>query len=196
MNLVAPLSRVDRSAVSVKAAGGSTAGTRITIIDDHAIAHVLASKGQADTVASQLGISAKAGQASVTTDFTALPLAPGQWMLYGGHGSEGKNGGFCRQLKDKLGAAGNVSEQSHARIIFRLSGENARQVMQKGCRLDLHPAVSGSGFCAQTNMAQTGVIMHQLDDVPSYDLLVYSGFAQSFFDWLVHSSAEFGVDVV
>lgn len=193
MNPVAPLARVDRAAAS--SANKAGAGVTLSIIDDHAIAHVLSANGKADDVASRLGISAQAGQATVSADFTALPLAPGQWMLYGGHGVDGKNGGFCQSLKTKLEGAGYVSEQSHGRLIFRLSGQNSRQVMQKGCRLDLHTAVSGSGFCAQTNMAQTGVILHQVDSTPTYDLLVYSGFAQSFYDWLVHSSAEFGVEV-
>ena len=71
--------------------------------------------------------------------------------------------------------------------------EALRDVMAKGCRLELHPRAAGAGFCAQTPMAQVGVLLHQVDDAPVYDLLVYSGFARAFWHWLSGAAAEFGL---
>jgi sarcosine oxidase subunit gamma len=45
-------------------------------------------------------------------------------------------------------------------------------------------------------MAQVPVILHQADDVPSFDLLVPSTLAVSFAEFLLHAAAEFGCDIV
>ena len=37
------------------------------------------------------------------------------------------------------------------------------------------------------------LFQEQLDDAPTYDLLVYSGFARSFWDWITEAAAEFSV---
>ncbi|MBX2823655.1 MAG: sarcosine oxidase subunit gamma [Gammaproteobacteria bacterium] len=157
-----------------------------------AVVQVFARKGQIAEVNTVLGLTEAGttpGVASVTERQTVLPLAPGQWMLTSRLGDDGS---FASQLRQQLGNHAFVSEQSHGRVVIRVSGANARPLMQKGCRLDLHPSVAGAGFCAQTSMAQIGVLIHQLDDQPTYDLHVYSGFARSFWHWLTTSAAQFG----
>jgi len=72
-----------------------------------------------------------------------------------------------------------------------LVGALARDLMARGCRLDLHASVARKGFCAQTQMAQVGVLIHQVSDAPAYDLYVYSGFARSFWHWLTETAAQF-----
>lgn len=152
------------------------------------IVQLFARSGKAEALAAELGISSQSGQASATNSMTALPLSPGQWLVVSNQGSEGE---LRQQLADQLVDVAYVSEQSHGRVAFRVSGDKARQVLKKGCRLDLHPSQAQSGFCAQTSMAQIGVLIHQVDDAPSYDLYVYCGFADSFWHWLNHSAAEF-----
>ena len=99
---------------------------------------------------------------------------------------------FSQGMAKKAKGLGYVSDQGDARVCFRVSGQQARELMSRGCRLDLHPSVTGPGFCAQTNMAQVGVLIHQVDDAPTYDLFVYSGFASAFYDWLAHTAGQFG----
>ena len=94
-------------------------------------------------------------------------------------------------IADQIEGIGHVSNQSDSRVCFRLSGPGARAVMAKGCRLDLHPKVVQAGFCAQTVVAQIGVILHQVDDTPTYHMLVYSGFALDFRDWIEAAASEF-----
>ena len=152
------------------------------------IAQVFARRGQAEQLAAALNIGSQPGKASSSDKMTALPLSPGQWLLVSPTGADGQ---WCEQLKEKLNGVGYISEQSHSRVVFRVSGPKARQVMQKGCRLDLHPSQAPVDFCAQTSMAQVGVLIHLVDDTPTYDIYVYSGFADSFWSWLSHSAAEF-----
>jgi len=169
----------------------SGAGLSVSARTDIAVLQLFSRRGEADALAAKLGIGAKPGQASIAGAITALPLSPGQWLLVSSSGREGE---FCEEVSGSIAGTGFVSEQSHSRIVFRVSGRNARKVMQKGCRLDLHPTVASSGFCAQTSMAQTGVLIHQVDDTPTYDLYVYSGFADAFWRWLSHSAAEYTIE--
>ena len=79
------------------------------------------------------------------------------------------------------------------RVIFSLSGPRVAELMQKGCRLDLHPSHTGKGWCAQTQIAQCGVIIIQTAETPAYDILVYSGFSRHFAEWLHHTGEQLGI---
>jgi len=48
---------------------------------------------------------------------------------------------------------------------------------------------------AQSNLALANVILRQVDDVPSYDILVRPSFAKYLWDWLVDASLEVGYRV-
>ena len=169
----------------------------ITIVERRGLGfvQVMAARGKAGAVAQALGLgSVRAGHAATMADgATALPLAPGQWLVIG------KDIGvdeITRCLSHRGQAIGYASDQSHGRTVLRLSGTNVRSVMEKGCRLDLHPRIAGASFCAQTVIAQIGVLLHQVDDGPTFDLILYPGLAESLLDWLVDASLEYGYRLV
>lgn len=168
----------------------STGGVNVKASTGHGVVQVFAVKGKTAAVERALGIKETPGQATAKSDYTAIPLSPGEWMLVS---SKPDSKGFAQAIGNKLKNNGYVSEQSDARVIFSLSGPKARDLMIKGCRLDLHPSVTGKGWCAQTQMAQVGVVVHQTSDEPGYDLLVYSGFAQHFAEWLLHTGLQLGI---
>jgi sarcosine oxidase subunit gamma len=154
-----------------------------------ALCKLMARKRQAAALAERLGIGGAPGRATVTESFTACPLSPGQWLLIA---RDGRDGAFARGMAERAGELGHVSEQSHGRQAIRISGPHARDLMAKGCRLDLHPRATAPGFCAQTQMAQIGVLILQVDDRPTYDLFVFAGFAEAFWHWLTEAAAEYG----
>jgi heterotetrameric sarcosine oxidase gamma subunit len=164
-------------------------GVELSVVPGLCLVQLFAKNGKTSKVCKRLDISGKPGRATVNKEFTALPLSPGQWMLLAKESRH--RGGLAAHVADRLEGRGYVSEQSDSRVCVRVRGPMARRVMAKGCRLDLHPTVAGPGFCAQTVMAQVGVLLHQVDDTPTYDLLVYSGFARSFWDWMREAAAEF-----
>jgi len=172
--------------------GASRAGVVLTDRRGLAIAQVFAKKGKTAAVAKKLGISAKPRVATVHEDYTALPLSPGQWMLFANKGADGS---FKQLLDAQIAKTGYVSEQSHSRAVIRISGPRALDVMAKECRLDLHSSVVSAGFCAQTTLAGMGVLMHKIDETPTFDLVIFSGFADSFWHWICEASAEYDVDV-
>jgi len=173
-----------------KLASSDDGGVSVKSIEDRAIVQVFAANGKTAAIERVLKIKETPGQSTVTKDYTAIPLSPGQWMIVS---AKANPKDFAEALRSKLKKNGYVSEQSDARVIFSLSGSRVREMMQKGCRLDLHPSVAKKGWCAQTQMAQAGVIIHQVDDKPTYDILVYSGFAQHFAEWLLHTGAQLGI---
>jgi len=162
----------------------------VAVVSNHTMANIFSIDGKLTTVEKALGIKQSPGKASVTKDYRAIPLSPRQWLVVS---AKPDTKGFANGIRTKLKKNGYVSEQSDARVIFRISGEKARELMQKACRLDLHPSVTSKNWCAQTVMAQTGVIIHQLDEAPTYDLFVYAGFAQDFADWLLHTGLQLGI---
>ena len=78
---------------------------------------------------------------------------------------------------------------------MRLRGEHARDVLAKGCSLDLHPTVFGPGAAAQTMLGLAAVVLIPLNDTGTdYRILVRSSFARYLADWLIDAAEEFGVD--
>jgi len=69
-------------------------------------------------------------------------------------------------------------------------------VLAKIVPIDLHPRVFQPGDTAVTGAAHIEVQLWQLDDAPTYEILLFRGFARSFWDWLTHSAAESGYDVL
>jgi sarcosine oxidase subunit gamma len=154
-----------------------------------ALVQVLARPGQEEAVAALLEIDAAPGRASETLAGTAFWLAPGTWMVVA---QDAEDDGLHRSLRERLGDLAAVVDQSHGRAVLRLAGPRARDVLAKGCRLDLHPRVFTPGMCAQTVIAQIGVLLHQCDEIPTYDLHVFPGYVLDFLEWLTSSAAEYG----
>ena len=162
----------------------------LSIVPGLAYAQLFAKQGKESELCERLDIDEQPGRSTVLERYTALPLSPGQWMLMTTPGC-GDDSSLVTALSDRVAGIGYLSEQRDARVCVRLSGFRARNVMAKGCRLDLHPRVATPGFCAQTMMAQVGVILHHVDDIPTYDMLVFSGFARSFWEWIAEAAGEY-----
>lgn len=157
----------------------------VTIRQIPAMVQLFAKHGQSDTVLKKLDIKTLPSRAGDSKILTALPTAPSQWLLVSKELTESD---FAPTIENKINNLGYVSEQSDSRICIRVSGKKAHELMSRGCRLDLHPMATNEGFCAQTNMAQIGVLIHQVDNKPTYDLFVYSGFARSFWHWITETA--------
>jgi sarcosine oxidase subunit gamma len=121
----------------------------------------------------------------------AFWLGPDEWLAVAPE-AEGE-----RLLADLGGAlAGRHAaalDQSAARGVLRLSGPRARDVLAKGCRLDLHQGVFKPGQCAQTAIARALVLICALDEMPSFDLYVRPSFSHYITHWLLDAMAEYGL---
>jgi sarcosine oxidase, subunit gamma len=112
-----------------------------------------------------------------------LWLGPDEWLIVSPEGSEGRLVNEVRQ------AAGDgfatAIELGSGQTVIELSGPRAREVIAKGCPLDLHPRVFGPGRCAQSRLARALVILAQVDGTPTYELIVRRSYADYLWQWLV-----------
>jgi heterotetrameric sarcosine oxidase gamma subunit len=142
------------------------------------IASVIARKGiDPATIESALATHSRAAK---THPLAMLAVGPGAWLAV----QEFAEPDFAEQLQAELKAQAAVCDQSSAYAVLRLSGREARTVLQRGASIDVHPEVFRAGSVAVTVIAHIGVIIAQIDDVPTYDLFVFRSFAGSFKHWL------------
>jgi sarcosine oxidase, subunit gamma len=87
----------------------------------------------------------------------------------------------------------SVVDVSGWRTTLELSGPRARDVLAKGCSLDLHPSAFARGDCAQTLLAQAQAIVWLVDEEPVFRLLVRSSFAAYVATWLLDAMAEYAL---
>ncbi len=103
-------------------------------------------------------------------------------------------GALLRQMKDWFGSIAALSDQSHGRVIIRVSGQMARRLLAKGTPVDLHEDEFPIGRCAVTQMAHVGVHLCRVEK-DTFELSVFRGFAESFWEWLSTQAEEFGYQV-
>ncbi|MFO1120756.1 MAG: sarcosine oxidase subunit gamma family protein [Hyphomicrobiales bacterium] len=143
---------------------------------------VIARKGQAKPVADAL-----AGLKGASV----LWAGPDQYFVQ----AEGRGeGALFRETKRALEGMASVSEQSHGRVVIRIAGPMARRVLAKGTPVDLHPDEFAVGRSAMTQMAHVGVHLTRVGE-DAYDLSVFRGFAESFWEWITEQAEEFGYQV-
>ena len=88
-----------------------------------------------------------------------------------------------------------VGTAHHGRVIIRLVGPRARAVLAKGTPVDLHPDAFPVGKSALTQMAHVGVHLTRVG-ADSYDVSVFRGFSESFWEWITEQAEEFGYQVI
>ena len=173
------------------AAAGVVAAPR----ENLGLATVMTLRGQADALRARLralyDLAAPARPAVVHG--RALDLAwtgPEQWLAVSADRT------VADRLAGDLEGLAAVSNQSDARAVLRLSGPKARETLAKGCPIDLHPRAFHPGDTAITAIAHVGVQIWQVDDAPTFDLLVARSMAASFWRWLSASGREFGLELM
>jgi sarcosine oxidase subunit gamma len=127
--------------------------------------------------------------AAASGPVSALWLAPDEWLLIGAPGAEGD---LMLQLSQHLqGTRGSVVNVSDVRAVIELSGTRSRELLAKGCSLDLRPRNFRAGRCAQTVLAHAGVLLQLTDAAPVWRLYVRNSLANYLATWLLDAMAEF-----
>jgi sarcosine oxidase subunit gamma len=125
---------------------------------------------------------------------TLLWLGPDEWLLVGRPGEQAE---LQRALRDALApflGAGpsTVVDVSAHRTTIDVRGTLARDLLAKGCSLDLHPNVLTSDRCASVLLARAPVVLVPHEDAEGLRLLVRSSFAGYVADWLLDACTEYG----
>ncbi|MFY9918158.1 MAG: sarcosine oxidase subunit gamma family protein [Mycobacterium sp.] len=143
-------------------------------------------------VAQLLGVELPTTASTYANNFdtTVIWLGPDEWLVTGtslaGPDLEVR---LRETVSPHGGAAVDVSGQ---RTTLRLRGSHSRDVLAKGCALDLHPRVFTGGAAAQTTLGQAGVILLSVDGGGAdYRVLVRSSFARYLAGWLLDAAEEY-----
>ncbi len=121
-------------------------------------------------------------------------MGPDEWLVVSPPESrEGVADGLEEALS---GLHVAVNDISSGQTIIRLHGPRARDLLNKGCPLDLHSRVFGPGRCAQSHIGKSNALIIQVDDVPTYDVIIRRSFADYLARWMLHSGMEYDIAVV
>jgi len=123
-------------------------------------------------------------------DTTVIWQGPDEWLVTGTAMSGPELEVRLREAVAMYGgAAVDVSAQ---RTTLRLSGSRSRDVLAKGCALDLHPQSFAEDTAAETMLGQTGVILLAVNGSgDDYRILVRASFARYLADWLLDAAEEY-----
>ena len=124
---------------------------------------------------------------ATTPSCTIYWLGPDEWLL---SAELGREKDLAAQLgKNLAGQPHSLVDVTGGQLLMRLTGQRAREVLAKGCTLDLHPRAFKVGQCAQTTLAKASMLIALVDDTPTFDLIVRRSFAEYAARWLRHSGA-------
>lgn len=164
-------------------AGRGEPGVTLAILHPVSLVSVIARKGKAKTVADAL---------ELLRGVRVMGAGADQYFVLAEAMSDGQ---LAADLKAKLRTAATVIDQSHGRVVIRISGPKARYVLAKGTPVDLHPDHFALGHAAMTTMAHVGVHLTRTGK-DEFTFSVFRGFSESFWEWLTASAAECGYQVV
>lgn len=121
---------------------------------------------------------------------SALWLGPDEWLLVA---PDGEAPAVERALREASAEEPwlSVADVSDNYTQLRVSGPSGRELITKGCALDLHPSAFGAGACVQTSLARTRVILRAVHDGTALELWIRNSFAFYAAQWLLDAAAEF-----
>jgi sarcosine oxidase, subunit gamma len=131
------------------------------------------------------------GGTSSTGPMRALCVGPGEWWLVSaGKGSSNLHEPIASAALEQGFALVDLSD---GWVGLEVSGSASRDVLSKGCGLDLHPRSFPVGHCARTRFAQIPLVIECPDEPSRFELHV----ARSYFDylhsWLIDAAAEWRI---
>ena len=141
---------------------------------------------------SELGLSAPAAnQLSGDSTLSLRSIAPGVWQIVG----EVSRTPQAAALRATLQNIATVVDVSHGRSALLISGPSAAKSLAKFCGLDLSPNQFVTSSSTQTRLGHMAMTLSRIDDAPTFEILVYRGYAQHVFESLVEGAAEFGLRI-
>lgn len=131
------------------------------------------------------------GKSSAKGDTVVAWAALEAWVVMAP--GEGR-GTLYGKLEKALSSACAVIDHTHGVVGIRVTGPRSRDVLAKGCAVDLDPALFPVGACAATQMEHMGIHLRCAGE-DDYELLVPTSQCGSFWHFLTEMALEFGFEV-
>ncbi len=129
----------------------------------------------------------KPGRSALGADQLALCVRPQRWLLLGEPVLPGAHAAHWQSACAGVGAAVDLSS---ALVVLHLGGTRVRELLVRGCRLDLCPDAFPPGSAAATIMVQVSVILVALSS--GMLLLTPASTARHLHEWVVSTARSFG----
>ena len=124
----------------------------------------------------------KANTLQRSGEYVLYWLGPDEYLLVT---EEEKQGSTMAALEAALdGVFSSVTDVSSGYCQLDIVGEYAHQLLAKGCPLDLDAEKFKEGECAQTIVAQAGVLLSPLQRIDGFELIVRRSYADYLQRWL------------
>ena len=150
------------------------------VADPEALAGLLARLGVDGVAQPRRGVSGEGGD--------LLWTGADQWWLVSRERE--MDAGEVRELAGAPDAT--TLDLGHARTALRVSGPMARELLAKGCPLDVDGLEAGD--CASTRLGPFNIVLYcRAGDC--FDLYVFRSFGLAMWEWLADEAAEFGYAV-
>ncbi len=129
------------------------------------------------------------GRARIDSPTLALCVRPSRWLLIAPR-SPAPASARTATWRAGCGAQVAVTELSSALAAFLVAGSRLREMLARGCRLDLDPQAFPAGSAAASLMVQVPVVLAALPR--GMLLLTAASTAQHFAEWLETTARPFG----
>jgi len=134
--------------------------------------------------------------ANTVTDVQGITmywLGPDEWLIVTPGERRAEIEAELRKVLTGLRVA--VTDVSGGQTVLQLHGAHARDVLAKGCPIDLHPRAFAIGQCAQSHLAKAPILIGQIENQPYFELIFRRSFADYLWTWLEGAAAEYGLEV-
>ena len=128
-------------------------------------------------------------------EVSAMWLAPDRWMVVSDRHAPEDLDEALRTALDGAGLSAAVNDITSGRTVVRVGGPRGRDLLARGCPLDLHPDAFAAGQCLQSLIGHLNVLMHAIDD-GGVDVYVFRGFGVSLWEFLTERAGAFGCEVL
>jgi heterotetrameric sarcosine oxidase gamma subunit len=180
---------------------GADSGPGIVLAERRGLAMVQVAAIGGEVEATRRGITAAVGltpdaqpnRAVSSGRTTALWVGPGRWLVVEPERADANLENLLRSALPASQAA--VIDLGSSRTVLRIAGPHARDLVAKGCPVDLHPRAFPAGACAQTLLGHVQMLVHAVDDGPTLDVYVARSFGLTVWEFLTESAAEYGYRV-
>jgi sarcosine oxidase subunit gamma len=181
-------------------AGAAGAGVTISVRNNLGCATVMVRRDTQEQLKQRIktsyGIDLIPGlRRAVSGNVAFLGTGPTTWLATQDDGGNK----FLVSLKQAVGDAASVADQTDGYVIHRISGPRVRQTLAKGFPIDLHARAFAPGAVAVTIVSHIGAIIWRADDLPDgspvFEIAVFRSLVESFLRWLDESAAEFGLAI-
>jgi methylglutamate dehydrogenase subunit D len=168
---------------------GQGGGVRVRLVQPTSLLSVLAQANKAELVIERarhdLGIELEDGpRQSSSGNTTALGVGPSRWL-------------FITDVPEKVSEAfsgiASLAEHTDGYAVFAVSGERVRDALAKGIPIDSDPAIFDERAAVVTVIAHIGAIVWK-NTMDEFCIAVFRSYAESLWNWLAASAAEYGLE--